>query len=105
MLELFERSVKSLFLRGGVSGEAKDASHGVAHRMDGARRPHGFRLLRLNRDEHGWNSFCFNLSLHRNDHPMAERSTAGENNSIGLRSLDLVRDGRGEMFVLALEIR
>ncbi len=82
--ELLQSVVKCLFLCCRVTCYTEDASHGMSYGVNGSWRPHGFGLLRLNRDEYGWNSSGFYLSLHRNDDPMAERSTAGENDAVCL---------------------
>ncbi len=96
--------MQGLFLGHNIAGYAQNPTHCVSDRMNRSWRPHGLGFLRHDGDKYGRNSFCFNLSLHRNDYPVAERSTACENHPICMGPFDLMRNRRREVLVLALEI-
>ncbi len=87
-----------------LPGGAQDAAEGIAFRADGSRGAHDPRLFWNNRDEHGGDTFGLNLSLHRNDYAMANGSTAGEDDGVGLGALDLVGDAGRHGFVLSLQV-
>ena len=87
-----------------VASNAKHAAEFMANRVNRARRAHDLGFGGNNGDEDGRNTFGFDLSLRRNDYPVADRSATREEHGVGLRSFDLVGNFWRQVFVLCLEV-
>jgi len=78
---------------------AKGMSEFETYRMNGSRRAHQTRLLRVQCHKNSRNANHFNAALHRDHGAMAERSASGQQDGICAGLLDFVGDGRNCLLV------
>ena len=82
-----------------IARATQHLSQAVSVGVQRTRRPHQSGFFRHHRNKDGRDPSSFDLSLHRNDYPVADRSTAGQQDGVRLGTLDLRGDGRSYLFV------